>query len=338
MRKFLLHLSFWLLFLLLWNQVVYFYISNNLNRIYFSVLDVSLIVTAFYIIYLYIMPDYFRRKKIAILILLSALTIVGLGGVYSWIMGIFLRNELVPIHFNFTWNYTSMQYNRLLIASIGVLAGTFVKLAADRIEVRRRMEKMEKEKSLAELTYLRAQINPHFLFNSLNSLYTQLELQSQNAKCTLVSISDLLRYQLYECNFDFVPISKEVAYVENYYSLQSIRMDNCTTNLFVGRTDLEIMIAPLLLIPFIENAFKYVSDHDDKENFIKIKIDFIGRQLNFSCINTVDPVGGNLNIKPDKGIGLLNVTKRLNLIYKDHHQLNISSDQNFFEIILIVDL
>lgn len=338
MRKFLLHFFFWIVFFLMWNRIVNFYVSDTVNRLYFSVLDVTLIVCSFYSIYLYIMPDYLRRKKIATLLLLSFLLTILLAGIYSWIMGVFLHHGLVPIHFDFSWDYTDLQYNRFFIALLGVLAGCFVKLAVDRIEVGRRMEIMEKEKSQAELIYLKAQINPHFLFNSLNSLYTQLELNLEEAKGTLVSIADLLRYQLYECNADLIPIDKELAYLENYFNLQNIRKDNCNAHFSIEGDHTNFLIAPFLLIPFVENAFKYVSDYDDQENFIKIGLYFVNSELNFSCINTFDVKSRQQSDNVDKGIGLINVKKRLELIYSNRFRLKEEINKETYQVTLTLNL
>jgi two-component system, LytTR family, sensor kinase len=315
---------------------MYFYVNNVSNRIYFSALDVSLVVFAFYVIYLYIMPDYFRRKNIWRLIVLCVMLILLLAVTDAWIMGVFLHHGLVPIHFDFTWTYADLQYNRFFIALLGVLGACFVKLALDRLEVGRKMEVMEKEKSLAELTYLKAQINPHFLFNSLNSLYTQLDLHPEDAKGTLVSLADLLRYQLYDCNADFISVAKELAYLENYFNLQRIRNDNCTANLLIEGGDENLFIAPLLLIPFVENAFKYVSD-DEQENFIKVTVSFVKDELNLSCTNTFD-VKSQQHGNTDKGIGLINVRKRLELIYRDKFDLKQEINEGVFGITLRLNL
>ena len=133
MRKFLLHFLFWVIFFLMWNRVVNFYVSSNINRLYFSVLDVSLIIFAFYSIYLYVMPNYLKNKNIALLILLSLFLTVLLAGIYAWMMGIFLHIMLMPINFDFSWDYTDLQYNRFFIALLSVLGGCFVKLAVDRL-------------------------------------------------------------------------------------------------------------------------------------------------------------------------------------------------------------
>jgi len=338
MRKVLLNLLFWLIFFLMWNRVMYYYIDNNLNRLYFSTLDVSLVIVAFYAIYFYIMPRYLRRKNIWFLLISCVLLIAALSAVASWLMLIFLRHQLMPIHFEFYWNYTDMQYNRFFIALIGVLGGCFVKLAIDRAALGKRMEQMEKEKSIAELTYLKSQINPHFLFNSINSLYAQMELNSANAKSTLTALADLLRYQLYDCNVDSIPIAKEIEYLKNYFNLQRIRMDNCVCDFEITEPQDDVYIAPLLLIPFIENAFKYVSDLDNGENFIKVRLDFVQNKLHFSCINTTEDVAVHERKARHNGIGLINVKKRLELIYGNAHLLEIGGTGNLYEVRLEINL
>lgn len=338
MRKFLLHFFFWIVFFLMWTRIVNFYVSNNMNRLYFSTLDVSLIIIAFYSIYLYVMPEYLKNKKIGRLILLSSLLTVILSALYSWMMGVFLHHMLMPIHFDLSWDYSDLQYNRFFIALLGVLAGCFVKLGVDRLEVGRRMDAMEKEKSLAELTYLKAQINPHFLFNSLNSLYTQLEHSPEEAKGTLVSIADLLRYQLYECNADLIPVTNELAYLKNYFNLQSIRKDNCRATLIINGDDGGLLIAPLLLIPFVENAFKYVSDYDTQENFIEAGIDFVDNDLRFYCINTFDNDSHQSSDNTSKGIGIANVKKRLELIYGNNYSLHAETNNERYTINLKIKL
>lgn len=317
---------------------MYFYVSNQVNRIYFSALDTGTVILAFYIIYLYMMPYYFKRKNIWVLILSSVTLILVLSGVFSWVMWIFLQHNLVPIHFEFSWNYKDLQLNRFFIVLAGVLGGCFVKLAIDRFEGEKRMDTMEKEKSLAELNYLKAQLNPHFLFNSLNSLYTQLEMGSGDAKATLASIADLLRYQLYECIDDFIAVDKEIAYLRNYFILQSLRKDNCKAEMIVNEPQANLLIAPLLLIPFIENAFKYVADSDGQENFIRVNLTFNEDILLFHCINTVDQPELSLSSAADNGIGLVNVQKRLDLIYKNRHQLKAGIANERYEVLLTLEL
>src|SRR6185437_7119772 len=215
MRKPVVHILFWLGFFFIWDRVVYFYIDNPLNRLYFSALDVSLIVAAFYMVFSWLMPIYLKKRKIWFFILSLFVMAAALSALHSFIMWLLLVHNVVPIHFNFSWTFKDLQYNRFFIALLGTLAGCIVKLAMDWVQSSKRIERMEKEKSVAELIYLKAQINPHFLFNSLNSLYAQIEAGSKDSKSTLSALSELLRFQLYDCDTDFIPVRKEIEYLKN---------------------------------------------------------------------------------------------------------------------------
>jgi two-component system LytT family sensor kinase len=325
MRKFWLHVGFWLLFFLMWDRLLYFYVNNEWNRLYFSALDTGLILLTFYTVYAYLMPDYFRRKTLGRLIVLSVSLVLVLAGMAAWIMGLLLQNMIVPIHFDFSWTYKDMQYNRLFMALLGALAGIFVKLALDRFELQRSLAALEKERSAAELTYLKAQLNPHFLFNSLNSLYSQLELGTGDPKQTLSALADMLRYQLYDSGNDSASLTKELAYLADYIALQKLRLDNCAVTYVVVGDIASQEIAPLLLITFVENAFKHVSDNLI-ENFIDVQIQIIDSQLNFNCRNSYE--AGTIG----KGIGLDNVRKRLSMIYGERQQLQIKEENNIYEV------
>ncbi len=325
MRKVLVHAGFWLVFFLMWDRLLYFYVNNEWNRLYFSALDTGLIMLAFYALYAYLMPEYFRRKSLGRLIILSVLLVLVLAGLAAWIMGLLLQNMIVPIHFDFSWTYKDMQYNRLFMAFLGVLAGIFVKLALDRFELRRSLATLEKERSAAELTYLKAQLNPHFLFNSLNSLYSQLELGTGDPKHTLSALADMLRYQLYDSGQDWTPLNKELAYVADYIALQKLRLDNCAVTYVVAGDKEKQEIAPLLLITFVENAFKHVSDNLT-ENFIDIHVRISEGKLDFNCRNSYEASATG------KGIGLDNVRKRLSMIYGERQQLRIKEENNIYEV------
>ncbi len=146
-------------------------------------------------------------------------------------------------------------------------------------------------------------------------------------------MAELLRFQLYDCDADRIPVSKEIEYLKNYFTLQSIRKENCITEFLYDDVPAELTIAPLLIVPFIENAFKYVSDYDDRPNFIKAALKFGGDTLYFHCTNTMLPFHMP-NGQANKGIGLNNVVKRLQLIYGDQYTLTNSINGDIY----IVDL
>lgn len=197
-------------------------------------------------------------------------------------------------------------------------------------------EALKEEKLTAELKYLRAQINPHFLFNGINSAYFLIDEKPEIAKSTLLKFSDLLRYQLYECQDDSIALQKELNHVQSYIDMERIRKgEDVQINIDLPDTVSPLQISPLLFTPFLENAFKYVSNHDDgNQNIIDIKIRLDENKLYFETENTVDK-----NRRDTQGgIGLQNVKKRLALLYPDKHDLHIFEKEDRFVVRLHLEL
>ncbi len=187
---------------------------------------------------------------------------------------------------------------------------------------------LEQEKLKAELKFLKAQINPHFLFNGINSVFFLIDDKPDIAKSTLLKFSDLLRYQLYECQDDFIPLIKELEHIKAYVEMEKVRKgEDATIQLSLPNSIRSENISPLLFTPFLENAFKYVSNDDDgTKNQINISIRLKEEQLHFEVENTVDAD------KPSSkgGIGIANVKKRLALLYPNKHHLDIfEKDQRY---------
>jgi two-component system LytT family sensor kinase len=179
-----------------------------------------------------------------------------------------------------------------------------------------------------ELKYLRAQINPHFLFNGLNTIYGTIEMSNNQAREMTVQFSDLLRYNLYEADVDMIELEKEIKYLQNYVALQKARSnDNVQVSLKVNYQHGDVKIAPLIFMAFVENAFKYVSRGDDGANIINIALTEEDGRIEFSCDNSYDEES-----HVPGGIGLNNAARRLELFYKDRYQLDINKDQNIFHV------
>ncbi len=200
----------------------------------------------------------------------------------------------------------------------------------DSVKGERIKQTLEAEKLKAELKFLKAQINPHFLFNGINSVYHLIDLKPEIAKSTLLNFSNLLRYQLYECNDDVIPLEKELDHIRDYVEMEKVRKGaDVQIHLALPEATNEIKIPPLLFTPFIENAFKYVSNHDDgAQNKINIKIRLAtdNGKLRFEVANTID----DNPLKSGGGIGIENVKKRLNLIFPKRHDLDILKEDNRF--------
>ncbi|WP_269225092.1 sensor histidine kinase [Flavobacterium eburneipallidum] len=179
---------------------------------------------------------------------------------------------------------------------------------------------VESERTTAELIYLRKQTNPHFLFNTLNSIYSLAHKKSDLVPEAIVTLSELMRYMLYETDNKTVLLEKEINYIQNYIELQKLRLNNIE-NIFVnihGDTRNKY-IEPLLLISFIENAFKYGTDYKGNTR-VKIKIQIEGNNLDFWVENRIEK---NVSDPENSGIGIKNIKNRLKLLYPDSHALTI---------------
>jgi hypothetical protein len=186
-------------------------------------------------------------------------------------------------------------------------------------EQRQQVKNIQINQLQTELKYLRAQVNPHFLFNGLNTIYGSIDKQNQQARNVLLQFADLLRYNLYEADVDWVALDKETVYLQNYVALQRARSDsNLEINLSLAVEDGSVKVAPLIFLVFVENAFKFSSRDDNRANTIDISLQQAGGRIVFTCSNTYDeqePSAG--------GIGLGNVVRRLELLYKDRYALDI---------------
>jgi two-component system, LytTR family, sensor kinase len=185
-----------------------------------------------------------------------------------------------------------------------------------------------------ELKYLRSQINPHFLFNGLNTVYGSIEMSNSQARDMMVQFSDLLRYNLYEADVDMIALQKEIKYLENYVALQKARSnDNVEVSLDVSYKNGSVKIAPLIFMAFIENAFKYASRDDRLNNRIVIHLKEENGKIHFTCENSYDEAEISSG-----GIGLINAARRLELLYKDRYKLDIKKEQNIYRVDLILSL
>jgi len=196
------------------------------------------------------------------------------------------------------------------------------------LKIREQLTQTETEKSNAELNYLKAQINPHFLFNTLNTIYSLSILKSDKTSDAVVKLSDMMRYVLSDGNTKFVSLEKELNYISNYIELQRIRLTpnvkliyECEGNRFDKK------IAPLVLIPFIENAFKHgVNSEENSE--IEIKINITDTELELMVKNNC--VTSDTNTLNKSGLGIENTRQRLSLLYPESHKLDITEINHCF--------
>ncbi|GAB3509558.1 hypothetical protein GCM10027442_17000 [Emticicia fontis] len=211
--------------------------------------------------------------------------------------------------------------------------GMALKISERWRETEQRAVQAEADKANAELSFLKAQINPHFLFNTLNNIYSLAVTNNKNTAASIMKLSQIMRYVTDEVSEDFVPLQSEIECISNYIDLQRLRLSKKTEVVFevTGITDSK-SISPLLLMTFVENAFKHgISNHEN--SIIEIKIFADAQTIQFDCKNTLFTTSRKVE---RTGIGLSNTRQRLSHLYKDRYSLRIDDKQDFYSVELII--
>lgn len=235
-------------------------------------------------------------------------------------------------------DFSTLYVNSVVNISLWVMLITIGKMLIDRMQTQQQLEVLEKERVKNELDYLKAQINPHALFNSLNTIYGHIDKTNHVARNILLRFSELLRYQLYDCSAEKVILEKEAEYVTNYVAFQRLRKsENLVVNLEIENIKPGLNIAPLLLVVLIENAFKFVSNSSGRENKITVKIFIADTTLHSYFFNTreVQQAADSAN---SNGIGIANLKRRLELLYPKRYKLTTNMENDYYETNLIIDL
>jgi LytS/YehU family sensor histidine kinase len=312
------------------NLPFFVYIPYVFSAIYF--------IALFYFNYHVFIPRYYFTKKYLTYYAIIAVCLILLVIIPESDHLFEKGHPMNPHHFHQGKKIPHLQPHRLMRFSFFemqiFLMGIMVLLTSMYLRITERLGEAEDEKVNAELSYLKAQINPHFLFNTLNSIYSLAYKKSDQTAQAIVKLSGLMRYVISDAQEDKVMLSKEVEYLTNYIELQKLRLTEKTKVIFdqQGVTE-DKMIAPLLLLPFVENAFKYGSnpEHDSE---IKIKLLVSDTSLQFDVKNDIV----NLHDIPSERIGVGNAKERLALTYSGKYLLNIIPTQNQYLISLHINL
>jgi two-component system, LytTR family, sensor kinase len=334
-RTLIYHTLFWIAIYLLWVLVFRSYSVTLTKTMTVEFCYLIFITADYYAVYHFIVPKYLFKKKY-FLFVSTILLVIALS---AWIRALIALQ--MNRHFFYTalnTDFNTLYFNSVINISLWVLLITIGKMLTETIQTQRQLELLEKERIKSELDYLKAQINPHALFNSLNTIYGHIDKSNLVARNILLQFSELLRYQLYDCGAEKVNLGEEMGYIKNYIAFQRLRKDEkLLVNFQIENIDSGLKIAPLLLVVLIENAFKFVSNFSDQENKICIRIITIGNILQSSFMNTKElPQAGNT--KNSNGIGISNLKRRLELLYKDKFELTANNDEAFYETHLNIDL
>jgi len=327
----------WFVYTVFWVALVTQYIELGPGII--RVLSITLIQMAlFYLNLLYLIPLYLDR-----ITKINYFVITGTILFFSTFLGGFI-DLFLDLHYPFTFHGVherptySIFVARFFMAVMPLVVSALINRA---LHVRKqREESLElKNKMLeAETKALKAQINPHFLFNSLNNIYSLAQIKSDKTPDAILHLSDILRFVTYESNQDFVDLKDELKHIHSFIQLQYLKDENHSNiKIEIDDANGHYKIAPLLLIPFIENSFKH-SNHEDKEKgWIKIEIKAENGKIKLTCSNSTS---GKMIQSKDKtgGVGMENVKKRLALLYPNNHLLILKDDLISYKVELEINL
>ncbi|MEO4006666.1 sensor histidine kinase [Flavobacterium sp. CAU 1735] len=335
-KRVLLHVSFWLFFLL-------FYISNKKQEV--STYDYTFVYSwkilaqaaAGYGLIYWIIPQTLNKKKY---LLFTALTLGWLYVVFA-ILITFKYYYLEPKFPGFfdDWPGHKMTIPERL-TSLKLIIGEFYFITYPIIIMgfisfnrkQQRLLRVEEEKKSMELKMLKNQLNPHFLFNTLNNLYVLTLKKDDKAPEVIEKLSEILDFVLYRCNEGYVSIEKEIAMIENYISLEKLRYsENRLAISFHKEIQESNKISPLILLTFIENAFKHGVINETKKAVIRMDLVSKKEQIFFSIKNTKSQEDFE-SISDKSKIGLENIRKQLNLLYPNKHQLHIEETTNSYSV------
>ena len=325
------HLLFWLLLFGGWYYFRYQDFGSKQQAvimIFIRVIDLALMV---YIVNYLLIPK-LLYKKMYLLFGISFFVLITVSSIFK----IYLLERILYPGRPFTFfgdDFKVRIYDNVIPHFLLVSTGAAFKLLIDYAKAQRRMGEMAKEKAEAELGFLKSQINPHFLFNSINAVYFLIDKNNAEARQALHKFSDMLRYQLYEIKDEKIPIEKEISFIRDYIDVQRLRREaNCSIKLNVDNNVHGFFIEPLLLVPFVENSFKHLSHYSSgRMNEIKIDIARQNGEMTFVISNTTE--GKQVNeIKQQGGIGLPNVKRRLELLYPQKYNLDIHQHDGWFDV------
>ncbi|AUP77394.1 sensor histidine kinase [Flavivirga eckloniae] len=334
------HLVFWLGVFLYFLFFINFSNYSGYRQLFeFTTAIVSLqIITAYTSIY-FLIPHFLNRKKTVLFVLCFIVLLITMYALYI----LFKWYYYDPRYFDY---YNPIQkaeaeqpfwkrltsISALLSKSIKFLTPAALLLMARFYKNRQKYLKLNEQKRIAELTALRHQLNPHFLFNTLNNLYALALKKSDETPEVIEKLSDILDYMLYRCEDTYVPLNKEIELIKNYLSLEKLRYGKRVNITFSDQIDKDVKIAPLLLLTFIENAFKHGVVQELNEAFISIKISLDENEIIFNILNSKP----KLDIEKDtiKGIGLSNVKKQLELLYGNGYSLYINDEKETYDVTL----
>lgn len=336
-KKWVYHGLFWLIYTGFWHLISatdpfsLFSLLVNLTYLTFNSIPAYINIYG-------LMPRYLYQKRyttyIALFILTVTIASLGLGWITYRYFGFF---EISPELDNFFKPYVLGSSFGSVISSSIIVAG--IKLVKRYLEIERQKKEAEQTALSSELKFLKSQLNPHFMFNALNNIYFLIKKDPEVAAESLATYSDILRYQLYDCNEKYISLKEEINFLENYINISKLRKNRLELQFNKPENLNGEKIAPLLLAPLVENAFKHVSDEKDEKNYIDIDIQLAEKKLVFHVKNSMKKAEDTSEAPvKDSGIGLGNVKRRLDILYPGQYTWKQTEEDDIYSVNLSLPL
>ena len=327
-QRWVVHFLFWLLVLILY--VIFFGRQDNnyLQTFFFVGLLMPVTIGTTYFLNYFLVPYYLMKERFGLFTLYFIYTLIGslfLEMIIAWLTFIVMADVQIR-----KMSPASVHISFLLVALLMVVfLGVAIKMLLHWRKSKDDYQKLMRDKVEAELKFLKMQLNPHFLFNTLNNLYYLASEKSDKAPGAILALSELLDYVLRETKAEFVSLEKEIKLVQNYVALESLRYeDRLKVDFEISGHVAKSKIAPMLLLTLVENAFKHGVMKAVGNNWIKIKMDCGEEKIVMEVSNS----HRTLPQPHNNGIGLDNLRNQLTLLYKDRHSLNIHQDAGTFSV------
>ncbi len=342
--RIMLHILFWLVIIVFYTFVYGRMSGNYVVTFIHLVYTLPIYVASTYFTLYFIIPRYLLKKKY-LDTFIAGYYVVLAAAYFEIILSLFLIVRPAPFLQEAAikggeFNSTSLDvFLRLIGIFVVVFFASTVKILKHWYNTQKTNQLLTKEKFEAELNFLKSQVHPHFLFNTLNNLYALTLKQSEKAPEVVMKLSELLDYMLYECNTDYIALEKEVKLIINYISLELLRYDKKAEIQFnISGEPEKYQIAPLLLFPFVENSFKHGVSSSSSGAFININLKAERNSILFEIENSVPEKPVKKSERRGHGIGLDNIKKRLELIYPENHQLQSGNKNGSYKTILLIEL
>ena len=334
-RKTITHFLGWLGYFIFW-FLQYNIVPSGTNEV-LKLIFLQLLFhgVAVYFNNFYLIPQFLYKQKFFGFISIYIVMIVIIG-VCHYYCNLYFFADIDNYFYEYRSAYEGISITILMVIFITTIPAWFM-VNSDKLKSDNDAKQLRNDKIEEELKFLKAQINPHFLFNSLNTVFNLIDSNTEVAKNTLVQFSEILRFQLYEASNNTINLQKEIEYIKSYAAIEKIRKGEVLTVEIIEKITTLVEVPPLLLLTFVENAFKHVSNLE-KGNYISIEMETIKNDFHFKINNSTDQFQHSYIDSKNSGIGLKNIKRRLNLLYPNKHDLNITTANNSFSVHLKIHI